>query len=197
MRRLVHLGAAVAVAGSLLVVWAAIVPHRGSAQDLADQIAVCTGCHGEAGIPEDPEVPIIWGQEFYYLYVQLKDYKAGRRAHAIMSEIVAGLSKQELQALAQHFAAQTWPAIGFRAEAADVSQGQVAASAGQCVQCHLGGYEGNSRVPRLAGQTASYLEITMLAFKTKDRTNSPAKSSLMASYDEAAIGAMARYLAGL
>jgi hypothetical protein len=36
----------------------------------------------------------------------------------------------------------------------------------------------------------------MLDFKTKARANSPAKSSLMESYDEADIDAMAEFLAG-
>lgn len=166
------------------------------AAELGERIALCTTCHGEAGLPEDPQVPIIWGQHFYYIYVQLKDYKAGRREHEIMSQIVVDLSKQEMQALAQHFSEQAWPAIGFRSSDRDVAQGETAASAGQCVQCHLGGYEGNSRVPRLAGQKASYLERTMLDFKHKKRKNSPSKSPLLASYDAGAIAAMARYLAG-
>lgn len=168
-----------------------------AAAELEERIALCTTCHGAAGLPEDPQVPIIWGQHFYYTYVQLKDYKAGRRQHEIMSEIVADLSKEEMQGLAQHFSEQAWPATGFRSSDRDVAQGETAASAGQCVQCHLGGYEGNSRVPRLAGQKASYLERTMLDFKQKTRKNAPAKSSLLASYDAAAIVAMARYLAGM
>jgi cytochrome c553 len=171
--------------------------HAAAAEALSDKIALCATCHGAAGLPEDPLVPIIWGQHFYYVYVQLKDYKAGRRQHEVMSEIVAGLSKQDLQALAQHFSEQAWPAIGFRAGDQDISNGERAAAAGQCVQCHLGGYEGNSRVPRLAGQKASYLERTMLDFKHKARKNAPAKSSLLASYEDSAIAALARYLAGM
>lgn len=176
-----------------------LLGHGGAcaAMELEERIALCTSCHGAAGLPEDPQVPIIWGQHFYYTYVQLKDYKAGRRQHEIMSEIVADLSKQEMQALAQHFSEQAWPAIGFRASDRDIAQGETAASAGQCVQCHLGGYEGNSRVPRLAGQKASYLERTMLDFKHKKRKNAPSKSPLLASYEAQAIAAMARYLAGL
>ncbi|PCH82481.1 MAG: hypothetical protein COC02_05590 [Rhodospirillaceae bacterium] len=74
------------------------------------------------------------------------------------------------------------------------AKGEKAASAGQCVQCHLGGYEGNSRIPRLAGQHPKYLKKTMIDFKNKVRTNSPAKSSLMVSYDDADIEAMSDFL---
>ncbi len=52
-------------------------------------------------------MPVIWGQQFYYLYVQLKDYKAGRRQNEIMSSIVADLSREELKALAQYFSDQS------------------------------------------------------------------------------------------
>ena len=113
-----------------------------------------------------------------------------------MSEIAADLSKEQMQALAQHFSERPWPAIGYRASDEDSARGETATAAGQCVQCHLGGYEGNSRVPRLSGQKPSYLERTMLDFKHKRRMNAPAKSSLLVSYEEGDITAMAEYLAG-
>ncbi len=166
------------------------------AQELSEKIEICNGCHGESGRPAEPDVPIIWGQEFYYLYVQLKDYKAGRRTNEIMSDIVIDLSKEEMQALSQHFSEQTWPAIGYAASDADAARGSTAADAGQCPQCHLGKYQGNSRVPRLSGQQPAYLERTMFEFKNKVRLNSPAKSSLFAAYEDADIAAMAHFLAG-
>ncbi len=166
------------------------------AQELSEKIEICNGCHGEAGRPSEPDIPIIWGQEFYYLYVQLKDYKAGRRTNEIMSDIVIDLSKEEMQALSQYFSEQTWPTIGYAASDADVARGGTAADAGQCPQCHLGKYQGNSRVPRLSGQQSAYLERTMFEFKNKVRLNSPAKGSLFAAYEDADITAMAHFLAG-
>ena len=166
------------------------------AMDLNETIEVCTGCHGDNGLPTQSDIPIIWGQEFYYLYVQLKDYKAGRRDSEFMTDIIGDLSKEEMQALAQHFSEKNWPSNGFRANDTDVAIAESAANAGMCVQCHLGGYEGSSRVPRLAGQQAAYLESTMLEFKNKIRMNAAAKGSLLATYDDADIGALARFLAG-
>ncbi len=171
-------------------------PWPAQAADLIDTIEVCTGCHGDNGLPTQPDIPIIWGQEFYYLYVQLKDYKAGRRDSEFMTDIIGDLSKEDMQALAQHFSEKKWPSNGFRANDTDVAIAERAATSGQCVQCHLGGYEGSSRVPRMAGQQAAYLERTMLEFKNKIRMNAQAKGSLFATYDDADIGALARYLAG-
>jgi cytochrome c553 len=171
-------------------------PSDASADGIPPKAELCTECHGAAGLPARADIPIIWGQEFYYLYVQLKDYKAGRRQNAEMDDIVKSFSKQELRDLAQYFAGRPWPSTGFATESADVARGESATAAGVCVQCHLGGYEGNSRVPRLAGQQVGYLERTMLEFKGKTRMNSPAKASLLKSFEDDDITAMARYLAG-
>ena len=159
-----------------------------------EAVKLCNSCHGEAGLPTDASVPIIWGQEFYYLYVQLKDYKAGRRSNLVMSGVASQLSKEQMRSLAQYFAEKRWPKIGFEAQDADLAKGESATVAGQCVQCHLGGYEGNSRVPRLAGQQVEYLERTMSEFKHKVRLNSPAKGSLLGAYEDGDIAAMARFL---
>jgi len=162
------------------------------------QAQLCIGCHGGPNsVPSDPLAPILAGQEFYYLYVQLKDYKAGRRANPVMSGIVDALNKEDMQALAQYFSEQEWPTTGYRTPAEYETQAARSLAAGLCVQCHLGGYEGTSRTPRLAGQKVSYLERTMREFKKRARLNSPAKVSLLATYDDADIAAMAHYLGGL
>ena len=98
--------------------------------------------------------------------------------------------------MATFFSEQEWPRSGHRTDP-ETAKADATAAAGQCVQCHRGGYEGDSRVPRLAGQYVEYLNKTMSDFKSKERNNSPAKSSLMASYSEQDIAAMADYLAGM
>ena len=181
----------------LAMLWLAFGAPAVAEESLEERLSLCTSCHGEAGLPEQLDIPILWGQEFYYLYVQLKDYQAGRRANDLMTGIVTDFTKDDMKALAQHFADRSWPATGYRAPDDIEPKARQALAAGQCVQCHLGGYEGNSRVPRLAGQRAEYLERTMLEFKNKVRLNSPAKGSLFAAYPDDQIAAMAKYLAGL
>ncbi len=189
-----------------------------------DKLETCFACHGESGTSADQQIPIIAGQHLYYLYVQLKDFDAGRRISPIMTEIVTGLSVEELLAtnlqngkpdspvmttvatrltkdemllIAKFFSEQEWPNIGYRADPETAKRGETATAAGQCVQCHRGGYEGDSGIPRLAGQYAAYLEKTMLDFKSKERHNSPAKSSLMKSYGDDDIAAMAAFTANM
>ncbi len=173
-----------------------VLPYPGRAADIGETVKLCTACHGEDGRPSEADMPVIWGQHFYYLYVQLKDYKAGRRQNEIMSSIVADLSREELKALAQYFSEQSWPTNSFRADGAEVAEAESVATSGMCVQCHLGGYEGNSGVPRLAGQQSAYLERTMLEYRERVRLNSQAKVSLFATYGEADIRTISRYLAG-
>ena len=162
-----------------------------------ETLETCFGCHGENGASAQPQFPILAGQHFYYLYVQLKDFKAGRRQSTEMAPIVAQLSKEDMRNIARFFSEQEWPNVGYRAEPGLAKTGEIATVAGQCVQCHLGGYEGNSRIPRVAGQYVQYLRKTMLDFKSKARNNSPAKSSLMKTYSAEEIAGMAEFLANM
>lgn len=169
------------------------------------KIQECFACHGETGsrVSDDnqpkastPEYPILAGQEFFYLYTQLKDFKSGLRENAIMSPIASTIEKDEMMLVAEYFSEQNWPDIGFRAEPEDIKAGKKVVNAGQCVACHLGSFRGNSRVPRLAGQYPEYLNKTMLDFKNKVRANAAAKASLFKTFSEEEIRAVANYLGG-
>jgi cytochrome c553 len=189
-----------------------------------DKLEACFTCHGPNGASKDPQIPILAGQHMYYTYVQLKDFQAGRRVSPVMTEIMTGrtveelfangsqpgrsdspvmtevatlLSKEEMRAIATFFSEQAWPNIGYREDPDKAKAGQVATILGQCVQCHRGGYEGNSGTPRLAGQYFVYLEKTMLDFKSKARANAPDKSALMKTYSAEDIAGMAEFLAGM
>ena len=57
---------------------------------------VCGACHGIKGLPVEKTVPIIWGQNAGYLYLQLRDFQKGARKNAAMSvvahDVVKGVS---------------------------------------------------------------------------------------------------------
>ena len=172
------------------------IPAMSDQGSLEARIGVCEGCHGNEGTPITVDIPILAGQEFYYLYVQLKDYKAGRRANAIMSAMVADMSKDEMKALAEHFSSKEWPRVDSSPDDTLVDAGEGALNAGQCSQCHST-YQGDSRIPRLAGQQLTYLKQTMEDFKNKIRLNSAAKGSLMNSFSDSDLESMAHRLSGL
>lgn len=185
-----------ATALALLLAIAPAAAHADAALD--EKVAVCVGCHGEDGRPIQPDYPIIAGQHYYYLYTQLRDYQAGRRANEIMQGIVADLTKEEMQALAQHFAAQPWPRIEVAAASEDdTRRAEAVLDSAECTACHLAGMVGDSRVPRISSQQPAYLERTMLELKSRVRNNAPDIGAIFRTVDDADIAAMARYLGAL
>lgn len=163
---------------------------------LEETVAVCTACHGEEGVPIEEDIPVIWGQQFYYLYVQMKDYSSGLRANETMQGIVEGLTRDQMKELATYFSKKPWPKIAVVKDSDKAREGQTQTWAGQCSQCH-NNYMGDSRIPRLAGQPQAYLLRTMLEFKNKVRLNSAAKGSLMKSFDDPSLEDIAHFLATL
>ena len=183
-----------------VTIWALLLATTPvAAQDAFDveaEAAVCATCHGEDGVPVEPDYPIIWGQQYFYIYTQLRDYGAGRRQHALMTDIAAAFDKDQAKALAEHFAAKEWPRIQASAEDGDQQLADRAFTTGQCSACH-GKWEGDSRIPRLAGQQPGYLSQTIHDFKNDVRMNAPDLNSTMKQLDEAEIEAVSRYLAAL
>jgi len=164
--------------------------------DLEATVEICAACHGEHGVPIEQDIPVIWGQQFYYLYVQMKDYKAGRRANETMQPMIEEFNRDQMKALATYFSEKSWPGIATEKDSGKARGGQSQTAAGQCAQCH-NKYLGDSRVPRVAGQQEAYLLRTMLDFKNKVRLNSPAKGSLLKSFEDASIEDVAHFLATL
>lgn len=164
--------------------------------DLEQEVMLCTSCHGEAGLPIEPDYPIIWGQEYFYIYTQLRDYGSGRRQHELMTDIAATYDRDQAKALAEHFAAQPWPGIVSETEEGDQRIAELGVTGGQCSACH-GKWDGASRIPRLAGQQPAYIQRTMLDFKHERRLNAPDKISTMQKLDDETIGALSRYLSAL
>ena len=164
--------------------------------DLEGTLETCAGCHGEHGVPISEDIPILWGQQFYYFYVQLKDFKSGLRANEIMQPIASEFSKDQMKALATYFAEKTWPDIPAAKDSDKANRGQTQTGAGECAQCH-NRYLGDSRLPRLAGQQEAYLLRAMLEFKNKIRLNSAAKGSLMKSFEDTNLEELAHFLATL
>ena len=167
-------------------------------KDIADDLAFCSSCHGIKGAkPIDDTIPVLAGQHFYYIYIQLKDLATGLRKNEIMNNIAPNYDKNKMKRFAKYFSEQEWPNIEYEADPELIKQGELAVTAGQCVQCHRGGFEGDSQVPRISNQNFTYLYKTMLDYKSKVRNNAPAKSSLFLSFKDSDIMALAAYLAGL
>jgi len=168
------------------------------ADSIEDKAAICAACHGEKGLPQEKAIPIIWGQNEGYVYIELRDFQKGARKDDRMTPIAQSLSKEDALALAAYFAAKKWPNTGEpSASKADTATAMGAINSVVCTSCHLAQFQGDSSVPRLADQQRDYLQKTMMDFRTHARGNNPGMSDLMNTVTPEQISAIAAYLAGL
>ncbi len=64
----------------------------------------CTGCHGPAGQGIPPLYPRLSGQHAAYTSTTLAEFRGKIRAHEVMAAVAAGLSDEDIAALAEYIA---------------------------------------------------------------------------------------------
>src|SRR5437879_1596831 len=158
----------------------------------------CSACHGADGSSTIAQFPSLAGQTVRYLYLQLKDFKEGRRSEPSMAPFVAKLSTQDMLDLAEYFAAQKPKPVAFKADAARVARGRKKAEEVLCTMCHLGGFSGQNEIPRVAGQHPEYVIKQLKAFKARTRTNDAGSmTSVARTITEQALEDLAHYISTL
>lgn len=176
-----------------------ILPLAARAQSIEEKAQVCAACHGEQGVPQEQSfpVPVIWGQNLGYLIFQLRDFKSGTRKNEQMSPVADTLEPGDLVPLAQYFAKKPWPGLRQKPASADLTaEAQRANASVVCTSCHQEGFKGEGTQPHLAGQVRTYLENTMMEFRSGARANNPGMTSLMKGLTDRDIAALASWLAG-
>ena len=198
--------AALCLAGSflsklLLGVVVAIAVLPAAAQDdaaIREKATVCFACHGPNGNSTNPDYPILAGQSWRYIYLELKDFKEGRRNDPQMSPMAANFSQDDMVALATFFAAQKQAPIPFKADAAKVEAGRKTSDTVLCPMCHLGAFVGQNEIPRVAGQWPQYIKKQLEDFKAKRRTNDAGNMTAVANgLSEQDIENLSQYIANL
>ena len=175
-------------------------PAAASAQAPAapPKAAACVACHGPNGNAALPLNPILAGQTARYLYLQLRDFQEGRRSDPQMSPMVKDLSRDEMRALADYFAAQKPAPQNFKVDAEKARLGRAKSEETLCTMCHLGGFAGQNEIPRVAGQNYDYVVKQLRDFKDKRRTNDAGNmTSVSRTLNDTDIENLGHFLAGL
>jgi cytochrome c553 len=158
----------------------------------------CVACHGPNGNSADGKFPILAGQTARYLYLQLRDFKEGRRSEPTMEPFVKDLTREDMLDLAAFFAAQKPRPPAFKPDEARVARGKLKAEETLCTMCHLGGFRGQNEIPRVAGQHYEYTVKQLNDFKTAKRTNDAGNmASVSKTLSERDMEDLAHYLVSL
>jgi cytochrome c553 len=169
-----------------------------NAQSTAEKVEICAGCHGQDGKPIDKTIPVIWGQQQGYIYIQLRDFKRGDRKNEIMQPIASTMEREDMLAIAEYFSKKPWPDLGQPRASKEVADRALSANRSVgCTGCHLDHFQGDGTVPRLAGMSREYLTKTIADFRTRARGNNPGMSDLMLATSPDDLAALAEYLSGL
>ena len=170
----------------------------------------CSTCHGAQGQGQPAAgIPRLAGLNVDYIVHQLTSFVDGTRNSAVMGPIA-----KELNAAARRVVAAYYAQLPFAQgskhhveQTRELAVGAEFAVRGNwseglpaCAQCH--GADGSgvgSTFPRLAGQSARYIESQFRAWKTGTRHNDPMglMRKIAAKLNEEGISAVATYYAAL
>jgi cytochrome c553 len=165
---------------------------------------VCVACHAADGNSTTPANPKLAQQHPEYLVKQLREYKSGKRANAIMSGFAGSMSDEDMRNVAYWLASQkanTGAAtdaelvrLGERIYRGGIADRQIAACAG----CHSPNGAGiPAQNPRLSGQHAEYTADQLRQFRSGARKNNIQMTGVAAKMNDREILAVSEFIAGL
>jgi len=201
------LSAAVLAASAFSAIAAEEKPAAAAKPDLVKgeaSFATCAACHGADGNSGTPAYPKLAQQHPDYLVKQLREFKSGQRANAVMSGMAAALSEDDMKNISAWVAKnkakpgfakeKDLVTLGERIYRGGIADRQIAACAG----CHSPNGAGiPAQYPRLAGQQAEYTAAQLTAFRDGVRKNSIQMTGVAAKLNDREIKAVADYIAGL
>ena len=208
MKLLASLLMAAALVAPAFSASAADAPAAAAKPDLAKGQAtfsgVCIACHGADGNSALGENPNLAQQHPEYLVKQLQEFKAGKRASAIMQGFAGMLSDEDMKNVAWWVAGNAAKpgaaenkdlvAIGERIYRGGIPDRNIAA----CAACHSPNGAGiPAQYPRLSGQHAQYTATQLVAFRDGVRLNSPQMTGVAAKLNDREIKAVSDYISGL
>ena len=160
--------------------------------------AGCSGCHGLDGRGETGDIPNLAAQPANYLVEALHAYKDGRRHHAALQDMAAGMSEADIRNIAAYFSSlpPLQPIAAGTVPQSDGSSYQEGAEiAAICTECHgENGYSTTPGIPSLAGQQPAYLIVSTLEYSRGNRGHQE-KEAMLQGLGQVDIEKMAVYFA--
>ena len=155
-----------AVLGGSLLLVATAQAETASPEALA---YTCAGCHGTDGVSSGPATPTLAGMAEVYITEAMIAYREGERPSTIMTRIAKGYNDEEIAAMSQFFAAQTYVKAEQDSDAASAKKGAKLHKK-YCEKCHEdAGTNPEDESGFLSGQISSYLKYSMEDFIGGDR----------------------------
>ncbi|WP_126443676.1 c-type cytochrome [Sulfuricystis multivorans] len=148
--------------GKLLLLVVGLVLALSARADLGSMLGnTCAGCHGLNGASAGETMPIIAGLPRDFILMAMKEYREGIRGSTIMGRIAKGYNDQQLMAISEFFAKQTWLPAAQRFDQSVLERGEKLHRK-RCEACHRdNGTSMALDMQPLAGQWAGYLRIYM------------------------------------
>jgi cytochrome c553 len=178
--------AGLACAGLQLPAGAQATPGK-FADTLEQRLAPCAICHGKQGEGTGAReyYPRIAGKPARYLYLQLQNFREGRRSYPQMVYLMRYMTDAYLQEIADYYAKLQPAYAAPRAPAAmtrELERGEALATRGDpaknvpaCAACHGRSFGGmQPAIPGLVGLNFDYIAAQLSAWKTgARRANAP------------------------
>lgn len=176
--------------------------------NLDSLVDTCNSCHGNQGISTQNDIPTIAGLAESNLAEQLRTYLDGRPAKTVnhvtgdtskkgnMTDIVKGLSDEQIDELAAHYAELPYKPMKQPFDAALAKAGQKLHDDSGCKKCHSeGGSVAEDEASILAGQPKGYLLTSLQEFKAGKRSNDEKMNKAIIAMSDADLKALAEYYA--
>jgi sulfide dehydrogenase cytochrome subunit len=167
-----------------------------SAQD-SKNFKMCVMCHGENGLSEDGEAPIIAGMDVVVQEEALFAYRDGDRdcgETPMMCKVAGKLSDEEIEEFAAYYSEMAFQPAGDAFDAALGEQGK-ALHAEKCSKCHGDKDDINLESGMLFGQKMAYLRYALQQYVAGERAQLPAMQKQTETLDADQIEALLNYYA--
>ncbi|HEY4663399.1 MAG TPA: c-type cytochrome [Comamonas sp.] len=155
--------------------------------------AVCVNCHGNQNGQAILEVPYLDGQNPAYLVEQIRQFSQGLRKNEFMEGILRAMNRDEMVGMVLFYEKEQPPSRAPK-DAALHAKGK-AYYERICFNCHGADGRGNERLPRIAGQHAGYVDLTLKRYRDGSSVRSdPNMAFVTKVMNDQDIRAVASYL---